>query len=110
MVMTHPPPEISFDPAPVLVGLEWRVIAKHSNGEEQYIAGFADEAEAWSWLRGEPRKKWLLARGYFEPSDAKDKPSGSTVNYTEGDMHGTTEVDPTTQQRPLPSSLPSGRN
>jgi hypothetical protein len=109
VVTTHPPPDITFDAAPVLVGSEWRIIAKHSNGEEQYIAGFADEAEAWSWLRGEAREKWLSARGYFERPNSQDKPSG-TVNFTEGDMHGTTEVDPTTQQRPLPSSLPSSRD
>ena len=107
--MTHPPLDITFDPSPALVGSEWRVIAKHSNGEEQYIAGFADEAEAWSWLRGEARGKWLLARGYFEHPNSDDKPTGS-VNYTEGDMHGTTEVDPTTQQRPLASTLPTDRN
>jgi hypothetical protein len=27
-----------------------------------------------------------------------------TVHYTEGDMHGATEVDPTTQQRVMPAT------
>ncbi|HEX4409984.1 MAG TPA: hypothetical protein VH206_14525 [Xanthobacteraceae bacterium] len=102
--MTHPPPQITFDTSPVKVDEEWRIVAKHPNGEEQYIAGFIDEAEARVWLSGEGRRKWLAARGYSELPESPDKTSSSHVNYTEGDMHGTTEVDPTTQQRPLPAA------
>src|SRR5271156_4324478 len=101
-VMTHPPPEISFEPSPVQVASEWHVIARYPTGEEEHIAGFLGEAEAQAWLRGEGRREWLAGRGLSEFTELPNKGPPPNVHYTEGDMHGTTEIDPTTQQRPLP--------
>ena len=61
-------PEIIFEPRPRRIGLEWRVIATHSGGQKEHIAGFANEAEAMQWLASNSSQAWrmarLIARGY----------------------------------------------
>jgi hypothetical protein len=60
--MAQPEPEISFDPFPRKIGLEWRVIATHSSGQNKHITGFATEAEAIEWLVSKGCQGWGMAR------------------------------------------------
>ena len=48
--MAQPKSEIVFDPEPRKIGLQWRVVVIHSNGQKEHISGFADRAEALEWL------------------------------------------------------------
>jgi len=66
--MAQPEPEITFDPFPRRIGLEWRVIATYQNGQKEHITGFASQAEALEWLASNSCQAWrmarLIARGY----------------------------------------------
>ncbi len=54
--------EIVFDPNPRRIGLQWRVVATHSNGQKEHISGFADQAEALEWLASNSCQAWRMAR------------------------------------------------
>lgn len=60
--MDQPEPEIIFDPLPRRIGMQWRVVATHSNGQREHIAGFADQAEALKWLASNSCQAYRLAR------------------------------------------------
>ena len=48
--MAQTKPEMTFEPEPRRIGLEWRVIATYPGGQKEHITGFANEAEAMQWL------------------------------------------------------------
>jgi len=55
-------PEITFDPYPRRIGLQWRVIATYRGGRKEQIIGFATQAEAIEWLASEGCQAWGMAR------------------------------------------------
>jgi hypothetical protein len=66
--MTSTDHEIVFEPKPRKIGLEWRVIATYSSGQEEHITGFSSERAAIEWLASNACQTWrmarLIARGY----------------------------------------------
>ncbi len=56
------PAEITFEPTPRRIGLEWRVIVRYPSGQKEHITGFATEAEATEWLASEGSQAWRMAR------------------------------------------------
>ena len=54
--------EMTFEPKPRRIGLEWRVIATYPGGQKEHIAGFANESEAIQWLASNSCQTWRMAR------------------------------------------------
>lgn len=60
--MTQIEPEITFDPYPRRIGLQWRVIATLPSGQKEHISGFESKAEAVEWLASDGSQAWRTAR------------------------------------------------
>ena len=52
-----------FEPLPNKFGTGWYLLAKHPNGQEEHINGFASAFEAVAWLGTSKHEDWLKARG-----------------------------------------------
>jgi hypothetical protein len=54
---------ISFDLQPEKQGPGWLVVATDSSGRVDYITGFRDEVEAFSWIGSQRQQEWLRTHG-----------------------------------------------
>lgn len=57
-------PTVEFDPAPIRVGAEWRLVATHPSGQQEHVFGFHTRAEAIDWLSGNGFAAWMRTRRY----------------------------------------------
>jgi hypothetical protein len=55
---------VEFNPTPIKVGPEWRLVATHPSGQQEHISGFHTEAEAIDWLSSNGFAAWMRTRRY----------------------------------------------
>jgi hypothetical protein len=58
--------EVTFDPRPINVGVEWCIVATYPSGKKEHIAGFRSDEDAREWFAGRGRQAWLKAGGYVK--------------------------------------------
>lgn len=56
---------VEFDPTPIKIGAEWRLVATHPSGQQEHICGFHTEAEAIDWLSSNRFAAWMRTRRHI---------------------------------------------